>query len=69
MACDPQSILDAMGCGFCGVSEDDLAIGQTGLFCVMAGGSPPTTGYVLGDPNADFAFGDPGSGIIFGVPN
>ncbi len=68
MACDPQSILDAMGCGFCGVSEDDLAAGQTAMFCVMAGGAPPSTGIELGNPDADFVFGDPNAGIIFGVP-
>lgn len=65
MACDPQSILDAMGCGYCGLSEDELLSGIVALTCVLAGGiAPDQDVIVIGGEGDDIIIGGEDGGMI-----
>jgi hypothetical protein len=63
----PQELVTGASCFNCKApfSSDQIEIL---LLCAMAGGEPPTSPIVLGNPDSEIMFGDPGADIVFGVP-
>ena len=54
-----------MGCGYCGLSEDELLSGTVALTCVLSGGiAPDVDVYVIGGEGDDIIIGGEGGGQI-----
>ena len=66
ISCDPQDLVTASSCLLC--QQPNLNNIDIYLLCIIAGGTPPVSGIVFGNPDTDIQFGDPTTGDNFGVP-